>query len=183
MQPEHLLTAVTMHALVWSTGALAAVGHRLRSWSWFQVGYALTAVAAIVAAVWLNSVISLGRNSVMFVVGALLDGDLRHISAAALGTCLGLAAALCPWQVSECLTRRTRRLVCAATVAVMLLAFVVLSLITAQEQVEPFLKRRSLGSIVANPFGFTQSADFLLEEYHQCDFHPVQIAVGPEGDI
>jgi glucose/arabinose dehydrogenase len=148
-----------------------------------QIVYALAAVAAIAAAVWLNSVISIGRNSVMFVIGALLDGDLRHLSAAALGGCLGLAAALWPWQVSNRLTDRSRRLVQAVTTAVVLMAFVVLALITAQEQVEPFFKRRSLGSIVANPFGFSQSSDFVLEEYHQCGFYPVQIAVGPEGDL
>ncbi|MBC8353573.1 MAG: PQQ-dependent sugar dehydrogenase [Planctomycetes bacterium] len=183
MQPEHLLTTVTVHALIWSTGALAVVALRFRSWNWFQVGYALAAVAAIGAAVWLNTVISLGRNSVMFVARSLMDGDLRHLSAAALGTCLGLAAALWPWQVSECLSRRNRRIIRAATVTVVILAFIVLSLMTAQEQLQPLLKRRSLGSIVSNPFGFSQPADFIVEEYHQCNIHPVQIVVGPDDDI
>jgi glucose/arabinose dehydrogenase len=64
-----------------------------------------------------------------------------------------------------------------------LLSFVVLSLMTAQEQLQPLLKKRSLGSIVSNPFGFSQSAEFVLEEFHQCSIHPVQIAVGPEGDV
>ncbi len=183
MQAEHLLTTITIHALVWSTGAVAVLVHRFRSWSWFQLGYALTAIASIAAAVWLNSVISLGRNSVMFVASSLMDGDLRHLSAAALGTCLGLAAALWPWQGSACLTRSSRRIVKALTVLVVLSSFVLLSLITAQDQLQPLLKRQSLGSIVTNPFGLSQPADFILEEFHQCSIYPVQIAVGPEGDV
>lgn len=159
------------------------VAHRFRSWNWFQIVYAFMAVAGILAAVWLNSVISLGRNSVMFVASSLMDGDLRHVSAAALGTCLGLAAALWPWQVSECLTHRGRRIVRGATVSVVLLSFVVLSLMTAQDQIQPLLKRRSLSSIVTNPFAFTQPTDFVLEEMHQCSIYPVQIAVGPDGDV
>ena len=99
MRPEHLITVLTLQALVWSTGALWAIFRGPGFSRWFLVGNAFAGVAAVALATTLSSQVVPGRNAVFLLASNLSSGNLYHLCAGAVGATLGVAAALWPWQV------------------------------------------------------------------------------------
>ncbi len=185
MRPEHLLTLATLIALAWSFGATLALLRSFKTPSWLGISYVAVSLSTLAAVLWLHSMLSPGRNSVVYLFTKLAAGDLHHVCAAGLGLCIGFGPALWPWQDQWQMpaTSRWRWILKAAGLGSILCAFVFLSLLTLQEQVKPYVKRRSLASIVANPIGYTSQDGVKMEEYFDCDFHPLQIAIGPDGQL
>ena len=183
MQPAHLITLTTSFALTWALGSTLAVLYVPRGVQWKRAGVAITGLLVTAAVLWLDSTVSLGRNSVIHFWERLQNTDPVHLCAALLGFSMGLGPAIWPWQA-----RRTRRksnwpmlvgrsmLLCS-----FVLSFSLLSLFSLQDKLKPYLHNRSLGSIVSNPLNESIEPGFLLEEYHVCQFRPVQIEVGPDG--
>ncbi len=185
MRPEHLFTTLASFALTWSIGALLAFflprqSDRRRPWM-----YAALSLLMVLAVVWVNSKISLGRNGAVYFIDVLRGGGILHWAAAGLGFCFGLIPALWPWQSewsrptqgwSQCICRASGLLAILGT-------FLLLVAFALEAQLKPFLVNRELGSILSNPGAFYCDPDFVLEEYHVCEFHPVQIAIGPQGNL
>ena len=91
MRPEHLFTTLASFALTWSIGALLAFfllrqSDRRRPWM-----YAALSLLMVLAVVWVNSKISLGRNGAVYFIDVLRGGGILHWAAAGLGFCFGLS--------------------------------------------------------------------------------------------
>lgn len=182
MKSEHLLTVATIWALLLAVGATLALVRASRRPSWLTVFYLTASLALVVLPwIWTSSFVNLGRNSVEYLVKLLASGDIQHTYAAGFGICVGFGA----WQSRFYYdTQETwQKLVKAAGVSSVLLGFVLVSLLAVQKQIKPYVQRRGLASILVNPVGYTQPPEFILEKLHDCDFHPLQIAVGPQGDL
>jgi len=181
MRPDHLITTATIFALIWTVGAvLSMVLHRrqplLRS-----ILYATMGFVGLGAVVWADSVVSLGRNSAVHLLDELASRDLDHWCAAGLGICLGVVPALWPWRFG--LTRRAQQRAslswCVGTTG-FAMTLVFLGLFTLKDELKPYLVHRDLTSIVTSPGEHSTPEGFVLDEYHQCSFFPVQIAMGPD---
>lgn len=185
MQPEHLLTVATLIALAWSFGATLALLRGIKTPTWLSVTYVVVSMSMLAAVLWIHSILTPGRNAVVYLFQMLTEGDLHHLCAAGLGLCVGFGPAIWPWQEQWQQPAESGRkwLLKAAGLVSILCAFVFLSLLTLQEKIEPYVKRRSLASIVANPLGYSRQSDVTMEEYHACDFFPLQIAIGPDGQL
>lgn len=185
MESEHLITFGTFAALTWSFGATLAlcridVRRPLR-----PLLYAAASWAAVCGMLWLDSCVSLGRNSSVYVFQMLTGADLPHLAAAALGFCVGFGPAIWPWhrdwnQANGGMVAKLRFLILLLVHAA---CFVLLGVITLQEQIKPYLVDRGLRSIITSPGGTEHELGFDLEVYYECTDHPLRIAVGPDGNV
>ena len=183
MLPDHLVTTATLAALAWAFGATSTVLYsptKASPWLW---GYALTSLVVVCGVLWLDAWISLGRNSVFFVGRALASGNVHHLCSAGLGVSIGLFPAIWPWQVKLRENRLATHLLRGVVALSVLATFFFLALLAAQDQIKPYVQRRGLGSIVSNPAGFATPDGFIVEQYHDCGFFPVQVAIGPSGNL
>lgn len=185
MQSEHIVTFMTFAALTWSLGATLAmfrVGQRLTSRS---ICYALISLGVLAGVLWVDSKVSLGRNSVIYLLGSLWSADLHHLTAAAMGVCVGFGPAMWPWQsewekpVAGFLAKTRKVSVLASIVA----CFVFSGLMASQDQLRPYLVNRGLDGILQSPVGYQHDPAFVLEPYYECLSHPIRIAVGPDGRL
>lgn len=183
MLPDHIITAATLAALVWSLGATSsALSHPRKAsvWDW---GYALVSLAVVCGVLWLDAWISLGRNSALYVGRVLTSGDMHHLCAAGLGASLGTIPAIVPWQAKLRKHVHATRAFQLLGASAVLATFFFLALLAAQDQIKPYIQRRGLGSIVSNPGSYSTPDGFDLDQYHDCGFYPVQLTVGPNGDL
>lgn len=185
MAPDSLFISLAVFALVWALGATFALLRPRRGGGRRPLLYAALSLAALVAVIWLNATISLGRNAVVYLFEELLDGSLVNLVAAGLGFCLGLGPALWPFQAEWTRPAHTwlERLRRSAGLAAILGCFACLAVLALQEQLKPYLVNRDLANILASPGTHDCDPNFTLERVHECKFHPVQIAVGPDGNL
>ncbi len=185
MRPDHLITTATVFSLVWTAGGVLSLLLHRRQPPLRSVAYALMGFLALAAVLCVDSAVSLGRNSAVHLLDELASRDLEHWCAAGFGFCLGLVAAIWPWHFST--TRRSLRLsstlswFAGASSFVMTLIF--LGLFTLKDELKPYLVHRDLRNIVTSLGEHSTPEGFVLEEFHRCDFFPVQIAIGPGGDL
>ncbi len=183
MLPDHLLTAATLAALVWSLGATSTVLYRPRQSKAGDWLYALVSLSMLCGVLALDAWVSLGRNSFFYIMRVFASGDLHHLCAAAFGASIGALPVIWRWMINHREHPLILRLLQFAGLSCVLATFFFLALLAAQDQIKPYVQRRGLGSIVANPAGFATPSGFQLDQYHDCGFFPVQIAVGPQGDL
>ena len=186
MQPEHLITTAVIAAWLWAIGATTALGIDFRHPRMTSMLYALASWLVLLVIFWIDRLISLGHNTIFYVFRAVSSGDPHQLCAAGLGGSVGLIAALWPWQGRLRATVRGRRrwLLRLAGWGALLSFFLFLGLLAAQEQLRPYVRTRNLGSLVTDPGAFRIPSGFRLEEFHTSpSASPVQIAVGPDGDL
>lgn len=186
MQPEHLITTAVIAAWLWAIGATTALGIDFRHPRMTSMLYALASWLVLLVIFWIDRLISLGHNTIFYVFRAISSGDPHQLCAAGLGGSVGLIAALWPWQGRLRATVRGRRrwLLRLAGWGALLSFFLFLGLLAAQEQLRPYVRTRNLGSLVTDPGAFRIPSGFRLEEFHTSpSASPVQIAVGPDGDL
>ena len=186
MQPEHLVTTAAMAACLWALGATTALLLDWRRPRWWGLGYALSSWVMLLIVLGIDQWISLGHNTVLYLLDAVTSGDPHQLCAAGLGGSIGLMAALWPWQARLRTTPRGARagLVRLAGFVALLALFGFLGLLATQEKLRPYVRTRNLTSLLTDLGAYSVPPGFRLEEFHTCETaYPVQIALGPDGDL
>ncbi|MCG8448576.1 MAG: PQQ-dependent sugar dehydrogenase [Pirellulales bacterium] len=185
MKPDYLITFGTMAALVWACGSLFALVSLPLERQKGLILYCVLSFGALLGMLAVDADASLGRNAAVHLISKLRNGSFEHLCLAALGVCVGFGAAAWPWQQpwAEPLRGIAQRLLRSLQLLSILGTIGCIALLALQDRLKPYLVHRSLTSIASEPFGIKVPEGFLCEEFHQCADSPVQIAVGPEGNL
>lgn len=185
MGPEHFQTVLLLSAFVWSVGAIclalrARKHHRRRL---AVVG--ATALLIVGATVYCAPVAWPGRNSVLFLPRVLAQFESRHLVSAALGASMGFALIVLSRECAPRHVRRNRahtaaRLIAAGSV---LSSFLFAGVFVLEPRIAQYLNQRRATKKPSDPAAYCVAEGFTLEEYYECDFAPIQIAVGGPGRL
>ncbi len=185
MEPEHVQTVLISSSLIWALGATVNVLRRGKTDAWLSAIHAAVSLVVLVAALSLAALLWPQRSSLGYLFRVLRDHELQHLAAAGLGLSAGSVLALWTWEIRW--SRRTPGIVSKVARMVGLLAvltgYAMGSVFVSVRQIKTYLNFRQPSRAVSSPVAWHVEEKFVIEEYHECTFAPIQIVVGPDGHL